>query len=86
MPALAELRDQGVVGAIGAGMNQSAMLARFLRETDVDVVMLAGRYTLLDQSAAGRRPARRAANTARASSPSASSTPGCCPATGPPTA
>lgn len=32
-------------------MNQSAMLARFLRETDADVVMLAGRYTLLDQSA-----------------------------------
>nr|WP_041820992.1 aldo/keto reductase [Streptomyces davaonensis] len=51
MPALAELRDQGVIGAIGAGMNQSAMLARFLRETPADVVMLAGRYTLLDQSA-----------------------------------
>ncbi|MFB6846569.1 aldo/keto reductase [Streptomyces sp. NPDC056373] len=51
MPALAELRDQGVVGAIGAGMNQSAMLARFLRETAADVVMLAGRYTLLDQGA-----------------------------------
>ena len=51
MPALAELRDQGVVGAIGAGMNRSAMLARFLRETAADVVMLAGRYTLLDQSA-----------------------------------
>ncbi|MEW2305717.1 aldo/keto reductase [Streptomyces sp. NPDC006655] len=51
MPALAELRDQGVIGAIGAGMNQSAMLARFLRETAADVVMLAGRYTLLDQSA-----------------------------------
>ncbi|MFE1313141.1 aldo/keto reductase [Streptomyces sp. NPDC058755] len=51
MPTLAELRDQGVVGAIGAGMNQSAMLARFLRETVADVVMLAGRYTLLDQSA-----------------------------------
>jgi D-threo-aldose 1-dehydrogenase len=51
MPALAELRAQGVVGAIGAGMNQSAMLARFLRETAADVVMLAGRYTLLDQSA-----------------------------------
>ncbi|MFF7930608.1 aldo/keto reductase [Streptomyces sp. NPDC007940] len=50
MPALAELREQGVVGAIGAGMNQSAMLARFLRET-ADVLMLAGRYTLLDQSA-----------------------------------
>lgn len=51
MPALAELRDQGVIGAIGAGMNQSAMLERFLRETAADVVMLAGRYTLLDQSA-----------------------------------
>ncbi|MER7837750.1 aldo/keto reductase [Streptomyces sp. NPDC096040] len=51
MPALAELRGQGVIGAIGAGMNQSGMLARFLRETAADVVMLAGRYTLLDQSA-----------------------------------
>ncbi|MFF9042088.1 aldo/keto reductase [Streptomyces sp. NPDC014892] len=51
MPALADLRDQGVIGAIGAGMNQSAMLARFLRESAADVVMLAGRYTLLDQSA-----------------------------------
>ncbi|MFF2426386.1 aldo/keto reductase [Streptomyces mirabilis] len=51
MPTLAELRDQGVIGAIGAGMNQSAMLARFLRETAADIVMLAGRYTLLDQSA-----------------------------------
>ncbi|MEV0217413.1 aldo/keto reductase [Micromonospora sp. NPDC050695] len=51
MPALAELRDQGVIGAIGAGMNQSAMLARFLRETAADVVMLAGRYTLLEQDA-----------------------------------
>jgi len=46
------LRDQGVVRAIGVGMNQSAMLARFARETDIDLVMVAGRYTLLDQSAA----------------------------------
>ncbi|MFD8705980.1 aldo/keto reductase [Kitasatospora sp. NPDC059648] len=51
MPALADLRDQRVIGAIGAGMNQSAMLARFLNETAADLVMLAGRYTLLDQSA-----------------------------------
>ncbi|MGR6974857.1 aldo/keto reductase [Streptomyces cynarae] len=51
LPTLADLRDQGVIGAIGAGMNQSAMLARFLRETAADVVMLAGRYTLLDQTA-----------------------------------
>ena len=49
--ALTELREQGVVKAIGAGMNQSAMLARFVRETDVDVVMVAGRYSLLDQRA-----------------------------------
>lgn len=51
MAALIELRDQGVVRAIGAGMNQSAMLTEFVRRCDVDVVMLAGRYTLLDQSA-----------------------------------
>jgi len=50
-PALADLRDQGLVRSIGAGMNQSAMLTRFVRETDVDVVLLAGRYTLLDQQA-----------------------------------
>jgi D-threo-aldose 1-dehydrogenase len=50
--ALVELRDQGVVKAIGAGMNQSAMLTEFVRQCDVDVVMLAGRYTLLDRSAA----------------------------------
>jgi D-threo-aldose 1-dehydrogenase len=48
-PALHRLREQGVVGAIGAGMNQSAMLARFAREGDFDVFMLAGRYTILDQ-------------------------------------
>jgi D-threo-aldose 1-dehydrogenase len=51
MPALADLRDQGVVGAIGAGMIQAPMLARFLRETAADVVMLAGRYTVLEQGA-----------------------------------
>jgi aryl-alcohol dehydrogenase-like predicted oxidoreductase len=52
VPALVELRDQGVVGAIGVGMNQTPMLTRFVRETDVDVVLCAGRYTLLDQAAA----------------------------------
>jgi D-threo-aldose 1-dehydrogenase len=50
-PALERLRCEGVVGAIGAGMNQTAMLTRFVRDTDVDVVLCAGRYTLLDQSA-----------------------------------
>lgn len=48
-PALEDLRSQGVVGAIGVGMNQWEMPERFVRETDIDVVMLAGRYTLLEQ-------------------------------------
>jgi len=50
-PALEELRSQGVVSAIGAGMNQTEMLAEFARNTDMDLLMLAGRYTLLEQSA-----------------------------------
>jgi D-threo-aldose 1-dehydrogenase len=50
--ALVELRDQGIVKAIGAGMNQSAMLTEFVRRCDMDVVMVAGRYTLLDRAAA----------------------------------
>jgi len=48
-PALHALREAGVVRAIGAGMNQAAMLARFAREGDFDAFLLAGRYTLLDQ-------------------------------------
>ena len=47
-PALADLRSQGVIGAIGAGMNQSAMLTRFVQEGDMDVLLVAGRYTILD--------------------------------------
>jgi aryl-alcohol dehydrogenase-like predicted oxidoreductase len=51
VPALAKLRDEGVIRAVGVGLNQSAMATRFVRETDVDVVMIAGRYTLLEQGA-----------------------------------
>ncbi|GHF23690.1 aldo/keto reductase [Streptomyces morookaense] len=50
-PALAQLRAEGVVGAIGAGMNQTAMLARFVAETDLDVVLCAGRCSLLEGTA-----------------------------------
>jgi D-threo-aldose 1-dehydrogenase len=50
-PALAELRDDGVVGAIGAGMNQAEMLTRFVRDLELDLVLVAGRYSLLDQRA-----------------------------------
>lgn len=50
-PALEKLRGEGVVRAIGAGMNRAEMLTRFVTGTDIDVVLVAGRYTLLDQSA-----------------------------------
>ena len=50
-PALERLRSDGVIRAVGAGMNQSAMLTRFVRETSMDAVLVAGRYTLLDQEA-----------------------------------
>lgn len=50
-PALAELRAQGVVRAIGVGSKRWEALHRFARDTDIDFVMVAGRYTLLEQPA-----------------------------------
>jgi D-threo-aldose 1-dehydrogenase len=52
VPALVELREQGVVGAVGVGINHWPAALRMVRETDLDVVMLAGRWTLLDRSGA----------------------------------
>jgi D-threo-aldose 1-dehydrogenase len=52
IPALVELRDQGVIGAVGAGMNFAEPLRRIVDESDVDVVMVAGRWTLADRRAA----------------------------------
>lgn len=49
-PALEKLRGQGLIGAIGAGMNQAEMLSRFAREGDFDCFLLAGRYTLIDHT------------------------------------
>ena len=49
-PVIADLRSQGVIGAIGAGMNQWEMLIDLAREGDFDCFLLAGRYTLLDTS------------------------------------
>jgi len=46
-PTLCAWRDEGVIGAVGAGMNQAELLARFVREADLDCVLLAGRYSLL---------------------------------------
>jgi D-threo-aldose 1-dehydrogenase len=51
-PTLIELRDQGVIGAVGCGMNQWQMLDRFVDRVDLDCVLLAGRYSLLDRSGA----------------------------------
>jgi D-threo-aldose 1-dehydrogenase len=51
LPALLELRSQGHVKAIGAGMNQWEMELQFAREGHCDCFLLAGRYTLLDQTA-----------------------------------
>jgi D-threo-aldose 1-dehydrogenase len=60
-PALVDLRAEGRVSAISAGMNQSAMLTAFARTGDFDCFLLAGRYTLLDQSGLGDlRPECRA--------------------------
>jgi D-threo-aldose 1-dehydrogenase len=52
-PALASLRDQGIVRAIGAGMNSASALAWLAERCDLDCVLVAGRYTLLDRAAAG---------------------------------
>ena len=49
--ALAELRADGTIGAFGVGLNEADMSARFVRAGDFDCVLLAGRYTLLEQGA-----------------------------------
>jgi D-threo-aldose 1-dehydrogenase len=52
--ALSELRAAGDVSAIGLGVNENAICERVLRDADPDIFLLAGRYTLLDQSAAAQ--------------------------------
>jgi len=54
LEALHELRTAGQIGAVSVGMNQTAMLTRFVTERRVDGILVAGRYSLLDQSAADR--------------------------------
>ncbi len=50
-PRLLDLRNAGEIGAIGVGMNYVEPLVRFAYEADFDCFLLAGRYTLLEQSA-----------------------------------
>jgi D-threo-aldose 1-dehydrogenase len=85
IPALIDLREQGMIGAIGAGMNQSHLLTEFVRRTDIDVVMCAGRYTLLEQGALGDLlPLALRASTTRACSPPTGHAPARCTTTNPP--
>ena len=49
LPTLLGWRERGLVRAVGVGMNQWQMPLRFLEHFDLDVVMVAGRYTLLEQ-------------------------------------
>ena len=51
-PALARLRADGTVGAIGVGVNSASVAEWFVARCDLDCVLVAGRYTLLDDSAA----------------------------------
>jgi D-threo-aldose 1-dehydrogenase len=51
-PALARLRSDGAVGAIGLGVNSASLAEWFVSRADLDCVLVAGRYTLLDDSAA----------------------------------
>jgi D-threo-aldose 1-dehydrogenase len=51
LPALVGLRDEGRIGGVSVGMNQTKLLTEFVRTGMLDSVLAAGRYTLLDQSA-----------------------------------
>ena len=51
-PALDELRRAGVIKAIGAAAGDWRQLDRLVRDVELDCVLLAGQYSLLDQSAA----------------------------------
>lgn len=50
-PALHELRRAGVIKAVGIGVNEIEPCVRFARDADLDCILLAGRYTLLEQAA-----------------------------------
>lgn len=52
--ALRELRDEGVIGAIGAGVNEWEICVTLAERGDFDCFLLAGRYTLLEQEALDR--------------------------------
>lgn len=50
-PALADLKSSRTVGAIGIGVNEIAVCLETMAEVEIDIILLAGRYTLLEQAA-----------------------------------
>ncbi|MFT4089207.1 MAG: aldo/keto reductase [Asticcacaulis sp.] len=50
--ALNEMKAQGLIGAIGLGVNEINICHDILYHADLDIILLAGRYTLLEQTAA----------------------------------
>ena len=52
-PVLDDLRRQGVVGMIGTGVNYWQLAQEIMRRTNIDCLLLAGRYTLLEQTSLG---------------------------------
>src|SRR5918996_1608207 len=75
VPAVAALRDEGLVGAVGIGSKSTEALTAAVRTGALDLAMVAGRYTLLEQADEVVAACRE---TGSASSPRRSSTPGCC--------
>ncbi|RNL85299.1 aldo/keto reductase [Halostreptopolyspora alba] len=53
VPALDQLRDEGTISAWGVGSKDPSMIKRFVDAADPDLVMVAGRYTLLEQERVG---------------------------------
>ncbi len=64
-PAMRRLRDEGAASAIGIGVNEVEICLDLLERIDLDVILLAGRYTLLDRSAADELLPRCAAKGVR---------------------
>jgi D-threo-aldose 1-dehydrogenase len=50
-PVLDELRSKGVIKGIGVGLNYCSYATKAVKEMDLDIILIAGRYSLLDQSA-----------------------------------
>ena len=51
LPALRQLQREGLIDQVGLGVNDHQVVLDVLRQADLDTLLLAGRYTLLDHSA-----------------------------------